>query len=51
MAHFIAGSDNEIPLTPIRQTRRTRRDSTSSIEKQGIYNFPKKKYFLILFLC
>ncbi|XP_013136054.1 PREDICTED: protein PFC0760c-like isoform X2 [Papilio polytes] len=29
-----AGSDNEIPLTPIRQTRRTRRDSTSSIEKQ-----------------
>ncbi|CAG4941676.1 unnamed protein product [Parnassius apollo] len=28
------GSDNEMPLTPVRQTRRTRKDSTSNVEKQ-----------------
>ncbi|XP_068630301.1 dentin sialophosphoprotein-like isoform X2 [Battus philenor] len=29
-----AGSDTEIPLTPIRPTRRTRKDSSSSVEKE-----------------
>ncbi|XP_026739929.1 protein slender lobes-like [Trichoplusia ni] len=27
------GSDNEAPITPVRQTRRTRKDSTSSVDK------------------
>lgn len=30
---FISGSDSEAPVTPIRQTRRTRKDSASSLEK------------------
>ncbi|XP_069354557.1 uro-adherence factor A isoform X2 [Maniola hyperantus] len=30
----LAGSDSEAPLTPIRQTRRTRKDSASSVEKE-----------------
>ncbi|KAF9796317.1 hypothetical protein SFRURICE_019399 [Spodoptera frugiperda] len=29
----LAGSDNEAPVTPARQTRRTRKDSTSSVDK------------------
>ncbi|CAH1644481.1 unnamed protein product [Spodoptera littoralis] len=29
----LAGSDNEAPVSPARQTRRTRKDSTSSIDK------------------
>ncbi|KAH9645279.1 hypothetical protein HF086_000442 [Spodoptera exigua] len=32
----LAGSDNEAPITPARQTRRTRKDSTSSVDKPDI---------------
>ncbi|XP_013189239.2 putative uncharacterized protein DDB_G0282133 [Amyelois transitella] len=36
------GSDNEAPTTPARQTRRTRKDSTSSIDKQETVTSAKK---------
>ncbi|CAB3243230.1 unnamed protein product [Arctia plantaginis] len=35
------GSDNEAPVTPGRTTRRTRKDSTSSVDKQGDPNLEK----------
>uniref|UniRef100_A0A2A4J5P6 Protein slender lobes n=1 Tax=Heliothis virescens TaxID=7102 RepID=A0A2A4J5P6_HELVI len=37
----LAGSDNEAPVTPARQTRRTRKDSTSSIDKPAEPNAGK----------